>query len=70
MKVVLDRERCTGHGRCFSLSPDVFDCDDVGFGVVVVDEIDVADGADGADLAEQATNAAENCPESAIRVEA
>ncbi len=66
MKVAIDRGKCTGHGRCFSLSPDVFDCDDQGFGLVVIEDVEPDDD----DLVEQSTNAALNCPESAIRVEA
>ena len=30
MKVIIDAETCNGHGRCYSLSPDVFDSDDEG----------------------------------------
>ena len=28
MKLVIDYDRCTGHGRCFALSPELF-VDDV-----------------------------------------
>ena len=28
MRVVIDTERCTGHGRCYSLAPAVFTDDD------------------------------------------
>src|SRR5579885_2746606 len=30
MKVVIDGERCSGHGRCYSLAPEVFEADDEG----------------------------------------
>jgi ferredoxin len=36
MKIHLDTEKCQGHGRCYSLAPDLFDCDDLGTAVVVV----------------------------------
>ncbi len=39
MRVVIDHEACTGHGRCYTLAPDVFDSDDAGYGVVRVDEV-------------------------------
>ena len=64
MKVVIDTNRCTGHGRCFTLSPDVFGSDDVGFGTVTTEDVEA-----GSTLAAQAGTAVANCPESAIRVE-
>lgn len=62
MRVVIDPEACTGHGRCYSLAPEVFDCDDRGLGVVAVE----------GDLAEEhgkaARQAVANCPEQAISI--
>ena len=58
MRIVLDTERCTGHGRCYSLAPALFDADDEGRPVVL-------DG--GSDRA-AALVAAGNCPEQAIAV--
>ena len=37
VRVVIDTDRCTGHGRCYSLAPTVFGCDDSGFGEVLGD---------------------------------
>ena len=37
MRVRIDEDLCTGHGRCYTLAPAVFDCDDSGFGLVVGD---------------------------------
>jgi ferredoxin len=62
VRIVLDTDRCTGHGRCYSLAPDLFDCDDVGYGAVI--HPDVPEG-----LEEQARMAAANCPERAISLE-
>lgn len=62
MRIVLDTERCTGHGRCYSLAPDLFDCDDQGYGTVKVPEVPSG-------LEEQARTAELNCPENAISVE-
>lgn len=59
MKVIIESDRCNGHGRCYSLSPNVFDCDDDGRGVVIVDDVD-------GELLAAARVAATNCPESAI----
>jgi ferredoxin len=61
MKVIIDAETCNGHGRCYSLSPDVFDSDDEGHSVAMVDVVD-------GELLEAALVAASNCPERAIRV--
>ena len=30
MKLQIDFEKCTGHGRCYSLAPEVYEPDDVG----------------------------------------
>ena len=62
MRIVLDTDRCTGHGRCYSLAPDLFDCDDRGYGTVVHPEVPPG-------LEEQARIAASNCPERAIQLE-
>jgi ferredoxin len=62
VRIVLDTERCTGHGRCYSLAPELFDCDDRGYGTVITPEVP-------AGLEEKARSAALNCPENAISVE-
>lgn len=61
MKLHIDGEACTGHGRCYVLAPDVFEPDDEGHSVVLVD--DIPD-----DLLDAARLAAANCPESAITI--
>lgn len=60
MKVVLDAERCQGHGRCYDLAPQVFDEDEEGYGHVH------GDGMVPADAQRVATLAVKNCPENAI----
>ena len=62
MKVVIDRERCTGHGRCYTLAPEVFDADDDGYGQVRTAEV-------GTELEDKARLGVRNCPESAITIE-
>lgn len=59
MKIVLDAQRCTGHGRCYSLAPELFDSDDEGHSIVLTPE--VPEGLEG-----QARLAVENCPETCI----
>lgn len=55
----IDADLCVGHGRCYSLAPALFDCDDQGRGVVLVDRV-TRDQRAGALLG------VENCPERAI----
>jgi ferredoxin len=58
-RVSVDAELCTGHGRCYTLAPDVFDADEVGHSRLLVDEVS-------GEQEEHAVLAAQNCPESAI----
>lgn len=61
MRITVDRDRCTGHGRCYALAPEVYDADDDGYGVPRFDEPPV-------DLEDAARRGAANCPEDAITV--
>ena len=63
MRIILDREKCQGHGRCYALAPELFDTDDEGYAVLK------ADGELGGDQEDDARIAADNCPEYAITVE-
>ncbi len=62
MRVNYERERCQGHNRCYLLAPELFDVDDDGYAVLLVE----------GDLTEEqlakAQLAADNCPEYAIEV--
>jgi ferredoxin len=60
-RVRVDADRCTGHGRCYTLAPDVFDADEVGHSIVLVDEVS-------GELEAHAVIGEQNCPESAITV--
>jgi ferredoxin len=62
MKVRIDEERCTGHGRCYSLAPEVYEPDDVGHSLVILDEVPP-------ELEHKARLGVENCPEQAISIE-
>jgi ferredoxin len=64
MRIVYDRDKCQGHGRCYALAPDLFDADDEGYAVVLVSG-DLTD-----EQLAQAQLAADNCPEYALSIEA
>jgi ferredoxin len=64
MRLVIDYDRCTGHGRCFSLCRELFTDDDSGYGQVI------GDGEVTAALMPAAERAVRACPEQAIRLEA
>ena len=63
MKIVYDRSKCQGHGRCYALAPEVFESDDEGYAVLLVS------GEVPSELEGAARLAADNCPEYAITVE-
>jgi ferredoxin len=58
-RVCVDADRCVGHGRCYTLAPDVFDADEVGHSIVRLENVS-------GDLEAQAVEAEQNCPEAAI----
>ncbi len=63
MRVRIDADLCSGHGRCYTLSPELFQSDDDGFPVQSGSEIEVPPG-----LEEAARRAVANCPEGAISI--
>lgn len=60
MRIVHDAEKCTGHGRCYQLVPELFEDDEYGHGFVKGDGV-IAD-----DQRAQAERAISACPERAI----
>lgn len=62
MKLTLDSEACMGHGRCYSMAPELFDADDEGHSVLLCPEVP-------AGREKQARDAEECCPENAIALE-
>ena len=62
-QVVIDTDRCSGNGRCYTLLPDLFADDERGHGVVL------GNGILRADQHESAQRAVIACPEDAIRIE-
>jgi ferredoxin len=63
VKVRLDPARCTGHGRCYTLAPNVFDADEEGRCVVRAEEVRPAHER-------EARAAVINCPEDALAITA
>ena len=62
MRLHLDAAKCQGHNRCYSLAPELFDVDDYGQAVLLVeDELPEH-------LHDKARLTAANCPEFAIKV--
>ncbi len=63
MRIRVDEERCSGHGRCYTVSPEVFEADDEGYPRQRGQEITIAPPDE-----EAARRGADNCPESAITI--
>lgn len=62
MKIRIDTDLCTGHGRCYSLAPALFDTDEEGFGKVISEDVP-------ADREGDARRAVGNCPERAVIID-
>jgi ferredoxin len=63
MRIRLDTDACQGHGRCYTLAPTLFDSDDLGHCVLLVDEVP-------AGHEDEARTGVDNCPEQALTLEA
>jgi ferredoxin len=61
MRIAVDTAKCQGHGRCAIIAPDVFDVDDLGKSLVLLEECP-------GELRAAAEEAALSCPETAITV--
>ncbi len=61
MRVTVDTSRCSGHGRCYTLAPEVFDSDDGGYSVVKLVIVPP-------ELEAKARIGEQNCPERAIEL--
>jgi len=62
MRVRVDEASCTGHGRCYALSPDVYAPDDHGHCVPLAGDVP-------APLEDQARAGAAACPERALTID-
>jgi ferredoxin len=61
-RVHVDPDKCQGHNRCYGVSPDLFELDDLGM------SSEIGTGMVPADLIGQARLAEANCPEHAVSV--
>lgn len=61
MRIMVDREKCQGHGRCHAVSPEVFAVDEYGYSLPI-------DGPVAAGLEDAAQRGAAACPERAITI--
>ena len=61
MRIDVDQEACTGHGRCYTLAPEVFECDDDGYCLPSDTEVP-------AELEAQARRGVAGCPERALTI--
>jgi ferredoxin len=59
--ISIDSAKCMGHGRCYTVAPDLLSDDEEGFVAQSGQTWEVPEG-----LLGQAQEAAENCPEMAI----
>ena len=63
MRVRIDGENCTGHGRCAKYAPNVYRLDDDGYNIDRGSEIEVPVGEE-----DKAKLGARACPERAITI--
>ena len=64
MRLTIDAEMCTGHGRCYTLAPQLLSDDEEGFVTERGQTIEVPTG-----LEDAARDAAMSCPEGAITID-
>lgn len=62
MKILVNRERCTGHARCNAVAPKLFRLNDDGY--IDVDSFEVSPGDEAL-----ARKGARSCPERALKVD-
>jgi ferredoxin len=63
MFISIDANKCMGHGRCYTVAPDLLSEDDEGFVAQSGQTFEIPEG-----LLGQAQEAAEGCPEGAISI--
>jgi ferredoxin len=62
MRIIIDQERCEGHGQCVAAAPEVFGFDDDGLTVVRQDPVGPA-------AADDTRAAVRRCPVAALQIE-
>jgi ferredoxin len=63
VRLTVHAERCTGHGRCYTLAAELLDCDDEGYVTLRGRSIEIPDGELMA-----ARDAVASCPEQAVEL--
>jgi ferredoxin len=63
MRLGVSAHRCSGHGRCYAVAPDLLAADENGFVTIRGEAVDVPAGSEAV-----ARDAAAWCPESAIEL--
>jgi ferredoxin len=63
MRIAISSEKCSGHGRCYTLAPSVYETDEMGFNAQRGQVIDVP-----ADEEEAARLGVISCPEEALTI--
>lgn len=63
MKLRIDGELCTGHGRCWSVAAEVYEADERGYNAAAGGVVDVP-----RDLEAAAMRGLHSCPEGAISI--
>jgi ferredoxin len=61
VRITVDGDSCMGHGRCYTLAPDLLDYDDEGYVTIRDQVVDVPP-----EQVEAARDAAATCPEGAV----
>jgi ferredoxin len=62
MRVHVDGDKCQGHNRCYAITPELFDVDDLGYAH------ELHEGVVPPELEGKARLAVANCPEHAIEL--
>jgi len=62
MRIIVHREKCQGHARCWSMAPEIFALDDEGY--IMPGDIEVAPEDE-----QKAWRGAKSCPERALDIE-
>lgn len=62
MRMDINDQRCTGHGRCYEVAPALVEDDERGYGIILHPD------AFPAELEDEARRAARLCPEQAITI--
>jgi len=60
VRISIDKDRCTGHGRCYALAPTLVADNEAGYGEVI------GDGDVAPELIASARRAGGGCPEKAF----